>query len=241
MNVIVLGHNGMLGNATVKYLKSKGVSLEVTNTKWPTSEFKDFIRKKNVDFIINCVGAIPQKTNEFDINFELPIWLDYYASSKKIIHPGTDCEIDNDAYGKSKKFANDFISSLGRNTKILKTSIIGHELNTNFSLLDWFLNEEIIVKGYSNHYWNGNTTLQWAKTSLQMMNNWNDYDKCNIIVTECRSKLDLLKLFRKVYEKDIAIESFVHSKTVNNKCLEGTIKVPNLEDQLNELRKFYGK
>ena len=62
-----------------------------------------------------------------------------------------------------------------------------------------------------------------------------------IIATECRSKLDLLKLCRKVYEKDISIESFVHSKTVDNKCLEGTIKVPNLEDQLNELRKFYGK
>ena len=48
----------------------------------------------------------------------------------------------------------------GHNTKQVVTSIIGHEIETKFSLLDWFLNAEGQISGWSEHYWNGNTTLE---------------------------------------------------------------------------------
>ena len=48
----------------------------------------------------------------------------------KIIHPGTDCEMDDDDYGNSKRIASEWIKSSGQNTKIIKTSILGPELNT---------------------------------------------------------------------------------------------------------------
>ena len=42
----------------------------------------------------------------------------------KIIHPSTDCEMDNDDYGLSKKKAADYIKNKGTKTKMLQTSII---------------------------------------------------------------------------------------------------------------------
>jgi len=140
-NVLILGHKGMLGHMVSKLLIYKGVEVITLNDRWSGVGFKNTIKDFDGEYIINCVGAIHQKTKQFDINWELPQWLDENVNCK-IIHPGTDCEMDNDNYGLSKKKASDFILKHGQNTKILKASIIGPELNSNFSLLEWFLSQE---------------------------------------------------------------------------------------------------
>lgn len=66
-----------------------------------------------------------------------------------------------DVYGKTK--------SLGEvnspNMHHLRCSVIGHELKTHKSLMDWFLGQPkgASVSGYANHMWNGITTLHFAK------------------------------------------------------------------------------
>ena len=76
--------------------------VETTTLRWPSDDFKKFLKffasQKNV-FIINCIGAIPQQVNYFNINTDIPIWLEKNISEDlgcKIVHPGTDCENDND-------------------------------------------------------------------------------------------------------------------------------------------------
>lgn len=236
--ILVLGSKGMLGNAVCKYfLKRNDVQLYAIDTeRWPTDEFKKFVTKENHDFIINCIGAIPQKKNIFEINYSLPIWL-CGLSKTKVIHPGTDCELDNDEYGLSKKKARDYIINNSNNTKIIKTSIIGHEVDTNYSLLDWFLNSKKTVSGFSKVYWNGNTTLQWAKFCILLINNWNLYQKENIIRTKCISKFELLGIIKDVYNHEIKIK--IHSGFKNNKCLSGGDRMPNIKQQLIELKDFY--
>ena len=237
ISVFLLGHRGMLGNAVHKYLSKCNLEIITTSQKWPNKAFKNEILSFEGDFLINCIGVIPQKKDlSFDINFELPIWLDQNVECK-IIHPGTDCEMDLDKYGVSKFKAAEYIKQFGSNTKIIKTSIIGHELMTCYSLLDWFLNSEKLVQGYINVFWNGNTTLEWAKFCLKLIKSWDKYTDETILMTECISKYKLLQIISKVYEKNIVIEK--DNKHKLNKCLKGSIKNKSIESQLIDLKKFY--
>jgi dTDP-4-dehydrorhamnose reductase len=239
MNILILGHKGMLGHMTKFVLENKGEIVTTTDSKFSSEEFKNFILSYDGDYIINCIGAIPQKTKTFDINYELPIWLDNNALCN-VIHPGTDCEMDEDDYGLSKKRASDFLKSEGRKTKILKSSIIGPELNSKYSLMDWFLNSTGTVFGYSKAMWNGNTTLEWANQCYDLMKNWENYEKETILEGECLSKYDLLKKIKSVFSKEISILAKEEVKC--NKCLRGLIKTKNILDQLEELKlEYYNK
>jgi dTDP-4-dehydrorhamnose reductase len=238
VKILLLGHTGLLGNMVYKYLMSKsGIRIYTTNERWPSNEFKDFIKKSDADYIINCIGAIHQRTKEFHINYELPVWLD--SLGKKIIHPGTDCEIDNDDYGTSKRKARDFIVTSSKNTKIIKTSIIGIEINSNYSLMSWFLSNQDgdKVRGFNNHKWNGNTTLTWSKYCYKMINNWEDFEIENILYSDCVSKYELLRSINEIYGRKIIIESFESPNSVD-KCIKGHIKTDNIKYQISELKEF---
>lgn len=259
--ILVLGHRGMLGNAVYRFFNSKeNYSLVTTSLKWNSEDFKEQLQKNNVNIIINCIGAIPQKKptpeDYKSVNIDLPIFLE--SLGKKIIHPSTDCEFLGDLnpslkysknatrdaiddYGKSKAVISKMIEDTFHNTKIIRTSIIGHELHSSNGLLDWFLNSEIKVNGYNNHYWNGITTLQWSKEAHYLIENWNTAPKLNQLGTEKNlSKYEVLLLVKEIYEKSIEIVPFKAEGTVN-KCLESDKKIINLDEQLKELRDFYAK
>jgi dTDP-4-dehydrorhamnose reductase len=237
MNILVLGHKGMLGHMVVKYLTDQNINITTTPYKFPSEEFKQDIIKFNGDYIINCIGAIPQKTQNFSINTELPIWLSENIISR-IIHPGTDCEIDNDEYGNSKRIARDYIIKNSNNTKIVKASIIGPELESKSSLLEWFLNSKDKVNGYTNAMWSGITTLEWAKQCYKVINNWDFYNIENIVISDCLSKYELLLLIKDIFDKDIIV--IPNDKVNINKCLTlGNLNTLNIKDQLVELKKYY--
>ena len=236
MKVLVLGHFGMLGSTVYDYLKTMDdVLIVMTRHRWPTDSFKTSVRNFDGDYIINCIGAIPQRTNNFDVNYELPIWLDKNVSCR-VIHQDTDSKRDEDDYSFSKAEAARHLSHNGKRTKMLKTNVMGHDKN-GVCLLDWFLNSEGEIYGYTNRYSNGNTTLEWAKQVHIMMNNWEQYAKCTTISTKCMSKYELLNLFKEVYDKDIVINKKEGLK--NDRCLLGQLKVPSLKEQLEELKEFY--
>jgi len=234
--VLVLGHNGMLGHMVAKYLSDTGCEIDHCDHRYPSTQFEEFVKQYDGDFIINCIGAIPQRTRDFSINYELPIWLDANANCS-IIHPGTDCEMDSDEYGISKKRARDYIVEHGTQTKILKSSIIGPELNSNASLLEWFLSQTDSVYGYTKALWNGNTTLEWAEQCYTLINLWDSYKIETILQGECVSKFELLTKFKLVFDKNISI---IEKETDTiDKCLIGDIKTNNIDNQLIKLRKYY--
>ena len=243
MKVLVLGHKGMLGHMVHKYLSTKNdCELITTDLRWPSQEFRTFVVNFDGDYVINCIGAIHQRTNDFSVNEDLPIWLEsgIFNKSFKIIHPGTDCEMDSDEYGSSKRHAAEYILKEGTDTTIIKTSIIGPELDTKASLLEWFLNvEDESIDGYSEYYWNGNTTLQWAKICYKIMRDYYRYDTLNIPVSKCISKYELLNIMKSIFEKEITINK--DSSIKFNKCLQVTHDMPdeNIEAQLKELKEFY--
>lgn len=238
MDVIVLGHRGMLGHMVVKYLSEKGCRVQAVDYRFPSQEFTNHILNWNGDFIVNAVGAIPQKTDNFDINYTLPMWLGQNAKAR-VIHAGTDCEIDPDLYGTSKKIASDYIKTQCTNTKILKSSIIGPELASYGSLFEWFLRSNGVVRGYTKAMWSGVTTLEWAKHCFELITHWTEYKTENIIQGECLSKYNLLQIIKEIFEVNIDITA--DDSVVVNKCLIGSILAPSIETQLIELKQFYYK
>ena len=64
MKVLVLGHKGMLGHMVSKFLIYKGAEVITTDCRWPTSCFKNTTQNFDGDYIVNCVGAIHQRTNQ---------------------------------------------------------------------------------------------------------------------------------------------------------------------------------
>lgn len=241
MKILILGHKGMLGHMVKKYLDSVNEFEIITiNYRWPSDEFKKSIENFDGEYIVNCIGAIHQRTDRFEINWELPIYLDFYSNSK-IIHPGTDCEMDDDNYGISKKIARDFIINNATKTKSLKTSIIGPELKTKASLMEWFFSNKDgeTIQGYSEYFWNGNTTLTWAKRCHELIKKWGDYQTETIISSECISKKDILVSLNDVFKRKINI---IDSNNVKfNKCLKGHIIEPHIREQFIELNNFYYK
>ena len=92
--------------------------------------------------------------------------------------------------------------------------------------------------GATKTYWNGNTTLQWAKICYDLMINWDNNKKLTIPSTECISKYTLLEKIKDTYKKDNML-IWKNSFPKMNKCLEGNTKVPSIDKQLKELKEFY--
>ncbi len=260
-NILVLGHKGMLGRAVIGHFSTlPEYHIETISHRFGDEAFEAAVRESQADFVINCIGKIPQKhpvAGEYDLlNVELPTFLE--STGKCIVHPSTDCEFKgtippgeaytktdirdaDDEYGMSKACISKRIEEEFQNTKIIRTSIIGHEEATSVALLDWFLSQEGKVRGYTNHYWNGITTLEWAKQCTRLIADWDNSPALNQLGTEKHhSKYDILTIARDVYEKDIEIESFTTEITVN-KCLLSDRPLPDLETQLSELRSFFAK
>lgn len=238
IRVLILGHTGMLGHMVKAYLE-QFYEIETVSNRWGTEEFKMAIQESDADYLINCIGAIPQRTKNFDINWELPIWLDQNFNGR-IIHPGTDCEMDDDPYGVSKAKAATWLLENGLRTKIIKTSIIGYEVNGSASLMEWFLSNSDgeTVNGYANHYWNGSTTYQWAKQAKIMIENWSKQMDLTIIGTDPVSKYQILTSINRVFGRKINVNQHETESSVN-KCLELDINYGHIEDQIMEMKEFY--
>ena len=253
IKILILGHKGLLGNQVLKYYESIGADTFKTDLRWPSEEFKNFV--KNFEgIIINCIGSIPQKGNlDYSVNYELPSFL--LENNKKFIQPDTDCvfsgNIDkgksyhkNDImdatgpYAESKiKFINE-IKDLKNvdNFRIIRTSIIGFD-KQNKSIMSWFLKtskETGECQGYENHLWNGITTLEWSKLSYRIIREWKNYSLITQVGSNHISKLELLNLFSDIFDSPCNIKSVSTGKIVN-KCLKSDLVLPDIKEQLQEM------
>jgi dTDP-4-dehydrorhamnose reductase len=256
MKILVLGHKGMLGHMVCKFFSQYNFEIKTIESKWPNQDFCNSIKQSDCDILINCIGSIPQKikNNNYDLfscNFLLPIFLSEHFSGK-IIHPSTDCEFSGnskklyskndirdatDYYGISKKYAGEYLETKN-NIHIIRTSIIGPEINNKCSLLEWLLNNnDDKINGFSNHFWNGITTLQWCKICLSVIDE-SLTDKLIQIGTDPISKFDLLNIINEIFELNKKIINFSNGNLIY-KCLQSDLNVPSIKDQIFELKNWY--
>lgn len=185
----------------------------------------DVFAQTRPDVVINCVGLIKQLENANDplavlpVNALLPHQLAKLClvAGSRLIHISTDCvfsgdkglytEADysdaRDLYGKSKYMGelHDYAHAL-----TLRTSIIGHELNSNNALLDWFLSQQGQVKGYTRAIFSGMPTVELAR----VIHDWvlPQPALCGLYHVSAQpiSKYDLLEMVAHVYDKSIVIQ-----------------------------------
>lgn len=177
------------------------------------------------DVVINCVGVIKQLKNANDPLHVLPLNSLFphhlaklcMVAGARLIHISTDCvfsgvkgsykETDEsdakDLYGKSK-----YLGELHNyeNTITLRTSIIGHELNSNHALVDWFLSQEEQVKGFRKAIFSGLPTVEMAKVIHDWVMPKPELHGLFHVSAQPISKYDLLKLVADVYGKKINIQ-----------------------------------
>ncbi len=177
--------------------------------------------KPNV--VINCVGIVKQLSAADDplkvlpINAILPhrIARICETANARFVHLSTDCvfsgtkgmysEMDfpdaGDLYGRSKLLGEvDY-----ENAITLRTSIIGHELNSSHSLVDWFLSQDNVIKGYSQAIFSGLPTVEIGRIIVDLVLNQPTLRGVYHVSSAPISKYDLLVLIARIYKKNIAI------------------------------------
>jgi dTDP-4-dehydrorhamnose reductase len=177
------------------------------------------------DVVINCVGMIKQLKDANDPLHVLPLnaLLPHHLAKMcmladaRLIHISTDCvfsgkkgaytesdESDaSDLYGKSK-----YIGELRDYTHAitLRTSIIGHELDSTHALVDWFLSQNEEVKGYTKAIFSGLPTVELAQVIHNLVLQQTALHGLYHVSASPITKFDLLKMVAKVYEKEIVIQ-----------------------------------
>lgn len=184
------------------------------------------LSKVKPGLVINCIGLVKQLSSANEVldavplNSVLPHRIAALCelAGARLIHISTDCvfsgkkgsayfESDRpdaeDLYGRSKLLGE--VASVGAIT--LRTSIIGHELGGNRSLIDWFLSQQGAVKGYSKAIFSGLPTVELAKIMRDFVAVNPDLHGLYHVSAKPINKYELLGLVARAYDKEILLES----------------------------------
>lgn len=189
------------------------------------NEIERIIKLIKPNFVINSCG-LTNKVNNNDldlvekyikINSLFPHKL-YEICNKyeiRLIHLSSDCVFSGmkgfyneddfpdpkDIYGRSK-----LLGELDRKNSItIRKSVIGHELDTEKGLLEWFLNQKDVVRGFKNVIFSGITVLELANLIENFIIPNETLRGVFHVSGNTISKYDLLKIIAKVYNKSIDI------------------------------------
>ena len=182
------------------------------------------LNKHRPDIVINCVGIIKQRDDADDplttlpINALLPHRLSQLCGllGARLIHISTDCVFSgkkgmyaendqpdaNDLYGRSKLLGEVEAS----HAVTIRTSLIGHELHSNKSLLNWFLSQTGRVLGYRRAIFSGFPTFEIARIIDQYILPTPSLHGLTQVSADPIDKFTLLNLIKDVYGKAIEIQ-----------------------------------
>lgn len=228
----------------------------VTGDAQDAETLKAMITDGKFDAVINCIGVLNQFAEE---NKRLAVYLNSYlphlladitsGSKTKIIHMSTDCVFS----GKKGEYTEsdlrdgetfyDRTKALGEledgKNLTLRNSIVGPDLNPNgIGLLNWFMQQNGKICGYSRVMWTGLTTLQLAK-AMEAGLNEGVHGLYNMVYKKSISKHDLLSLFNH-YLKGNSLEIEPVDNIVSDKSLKRTrfdfgYVIPDYEKMVAEL------
>ncbi len=229
----------------------------------------------NFDYVINCIGIIKPNIvekesssvlNAIEVNSRFPHLLSNFFNNSKILQIATDCVYSGllgnysedsvhdpqDVYGKTKSLGEVDAS----NFMNIRTSIIGREIRHHKSLWDWVIRQEkdASLNGFTNHLWNGVTTLAFAKlVNGIMLNNLFHATTQHVIPQNLITKDKLLKSILENEGKLDVIVNPIESSTQINRTLStqnqntnekiwlsaGYQDVPTIEYLIKEFSSWY--
>ncbi len=219
------------------------------------------VEKQRFDVIINCIGILnnsaeQHKTDAIYLNSFLPHLLAEitYETPVQVIHLSTDCVFSGKKIGggytesdlRDGETFYDRTKALGEleddKNITLRTSIIGPDINTKgIGLLNWFLQQDKRVYGYTQSIWTGQTTIQLAKT-IEAAAKSRVHGLYNIVPDNSISKYDLLKLLNKYLRNDSieirATEGVVADKSLKRTRWDFDFTIPSYEEMIIDLSRW---
>ena len=219
-------------------LNRTGISVTGSNNVVTLDVLQKFDLQKTfsdlrIDYIVNAIGMIKQKIDEDNqedvmsanlINYEFAMSLNKFSidSGIRVIQIGTDCVFSGvegnysedsifhptDIYSKTKS-SGELASS---ESMIIRCSIIGKELTSSLSLLGWVLSQPKsgIINGFTNHLWNGLTTLHFSEVVAGIIKTDN-FSKgiVHLVPKDKVSKYELIKIIANEFGRsDLEIREF---------------------------------
>jgi len=279
--ILVLGATGMLGHMLVRVLSQTHSVIGTISTPYgetkkidrllPKSQcielfdVADFsrvdsaIRQLRPDVVLNCVGLIKQKLNQYRlldaivINSVFPHQLAELCTAIgiRLIHFSTDCVftctpgmkrlVDTpdavDVYGTTKRLGEvDYGTSL-----TLRTSFIGRQITGDEELVEWAISQRgQTISGYQNAIYTGLTTRGLSDVVAKVIDQCPDLIGLFQVASTPISKFDLLSELNVRLHLDITINpntSFKCDRTLDGSEFSKVtdIQVPPWESMLSEL------
>lgn len=179
--------------------------------------------KVQPDVVINCIGLVKQLAEANDplqaipINSLLPHRLARLCAiaGARLVHVSTDCVFDGARGGYTEADQSDATDLYGRSkylgevryehTITLRTSIIGHELNSANGLVGWFLGQQGSIKGYTKAIFSGLPTVELAHVIRDVVLPHPQLHGLYHVAAQPINKFDLLTLVKQTYQKEIEI------------------------------------
>ena len=189
-------------------------------------KFEERLNKLKPEVVINAAGIVKQIPSSKDIintltvNSIFPQKLAQAAKHLKfrLMTISTDCVFDGkkgnykeedipnavDLYGKSKNLG----EVVEENCLTLRTSIIGREIETSHSLIEWLIsNRGGRIKGFKKAIYSGFPTVILAEIIGDIIKNYPDLQGLYHLSSEPINKFELLSLVNEAYQLGISIET----------------------------------
>jgi dTDP-4-dehydrorhamnose reductase len=263
--VIVLGKGGMLGSMVVAYLSQRGHAVTALGRdafdaeKEEANVLHERLSLTKEDVIVNAIAVTDASEVSEDVlrrvNTRLPHGLDALAATYgcTVIHTSTDGVFSGiqggyweslppdatDPYGRSKAEGDQLSHSI-----VLRTSLIGPESGKHRHLLSWTLSQKETIRGYTNHTWNGITTLSYAKILEHFLTDgFPEPGLYHIFSPHILTKYDLLRAIARTYETGLMVTphhapASVMRHLVSEKTLSESLMLPDIELQLTDMRAY---
>ena len=242
----------MLGSTLTKRLREDS-DLDVISTTSAATEFTtqfDILRHNLAELIdltapeviVNCAGKIKPEIDEnsplsvqnaIKINSDFPYDL-RKSFDGQIIQIATDCVFSGKADQNSESSLHDPLDVYGKTKSLgevksekflnIRCSIIGRELGTTKSLIEWVLKHQknATLNGYTDHVWNGVTTHAFADVVAGLIQeNFVSISEgtVHLLPSNKVSKFELVSLISHYFGRDDLKVSAVESGTPVNRAL----------------------
>lgn len=195
---------------------------------------------KEVEWVVNAIGITKPLIHDdsafeveraLRVNSLFPHALAKAAEAQgtRVLQIATDCVYSGqqgqyqesaahdalDVYGKTKSLGETYSDAMHH----LRCSIIGPEIKDFRFLLEWFRRQEknATINGFTNHQWNGVTTLQFAKLCRGVIKSGLKLGHLqHVIPGDALAKSDMLKVFAEAYGRpDIRINETQAAKVID--------------------------
>ena len=269
--ILILGSIGMAGHTITFYFKERGYDViaysmypfpycdNIIGNAFETDNFQSMLLEREYDAIINCIGLLNQTAEE---NHSKALYLNSYLphliadtikeKKTKLIQMSTDCVFAGNTGPYYEKSLRDGATFYDRSKALgeveddknltFRNSIIGPDMNENgIGLFNWFMKQNIIIKGFTGALWTGVTTLTLAKAMEKAIEE-NLCGLYNLVNNVSISKYDLLVLFNKYFRNNSLIiqkhEDLKLDKSLRNTRKDFSFVVPSYEQMVQEMKEW---